>query len=115
MASNNKSYSNARWWETAEDHRFALEVLQLRLRRDILKFIGCEIRTKGEIANAFCLNVAKTEYHLSLLEKALMVEHTEGCYRAAPTGICYLVMQRQGANPLYPNTWQVDAESAEAV
>ncbi len=46
----------ARWWETAEDHRFALEVLQLRLRRKILKFISCKMRTLGEIKEEFSLS-----------------------------------------------------------
>ena len=40
---------DAKWWETADDHRFALEVLQLKLRREILKFIANNPRKKEEI------------------------------------------------------------------
>ena len=40
---------SAKWWETAEDHRFALEVLQLRARREILKLISFEARSLDEI------------------------------------------------------------------
>ncbi len=90
MSSNNPNSGNAKWWESAEEHRFALEVLQLGLRRRILKYIGSMIRTKEEIAKEFSLNADQAEYHLALLEKALVIEHDEACYRATPTGILYL-------------------------
>ncbi len=90
MGSDNQNFPNAKWWESAEDHRFALEVLQLRMRRQILKFIGSSIRTKEEIAKEFGLSAEQAEYHLALLEKALAIEHIECCYRATPTGILYL-------------------------
>ena len=38
-----------KWYETTEGHRFIGEVLQLRNRRKILKFIGQGIKTKEEI------------------------------------------------------------------
>lgn len=79
-----------KWWESAEDHRFALEVLQLGLRRKMLKFIGSSIRTREEIAKEFGLRDDQAVYHLALLEKALVIEHIESCYRATPTGILYL-------------------------
>ncbi|MFB3765988.1 MAG: hypothetical protein ACE14P_12185 [Methanotrichaceae archaeon] len=82
--------SGARWWETAEDHRFALEVLQLGIRRKMLKFIGSGIRTKEEIAREFGLRDEQAGYHLTLLEKALVVEHVKGYYKATSTGIFYL-------------------------
>ncbi len=90
MGSDNQSYNNAKWWETAEDHRFALEVLQLRVRREILKFIGSGIRTKEEIAKDFGLRDEQAEYHLALLEKGLVIEHIESGYKTTPTGILYL-------------------------
>jgi DNA-binding transcriptional ArsR family regulator len=82
--------SSAKFWETAEDHRFALEVLQLRLRRDIMKFIGRRIRTEEEIAEEFRLSQPRAEYHLALLEKALVVEHRDEGYGCTPTGLLYL-------------------------
>ena len=90
MNSDNNRYSNTKWWETAEDHRFALEVLQLSLRRKMLKFIGSRIRTKEEIAKELGLRDEQADYHLALLEKALVIEHNENCYKATPTGILYL-------------------------
>ena len=86
----------AKWWETAEDHRFALEVLQLRLRRKILKFISCKKRTLGEIEEEFDLSTFLAVYHLSMLVKALVIEETESGYRATPTGILYLEKVERG-------------------
>jgi hypothetical protein len=80
----------AKWWETAEGHRFALEVLQLPLRRRILKFAARGMKQRVEIEREFDLGAAQAEYHLSMLEKALVIEQTEGGYKATPTGILYL-------------------------
>lgn len=90
MGSDNQNSSNAKWWESAEDHRFALDVLQLGLRRKILKFIGSSIKTKEEIANEFGLKDVQAEYHLALLEKALVIDNVKGGYKATPTGKLYL-------------------------
>ena len=79
-----------KWWETAEGHRFALEVMQLGLRRQILKFISGGMKSREQIEREFHLRADQAEYHLSMLEKALVVERGEGGYRATPTGILYL-------------------------
>jgi hypothetical protein len=86
----------AKWWVTSEDHRFALDVLQLRLRRKILKFVGCKTRTLGEIEDEFNLSTFLAVYHLSMLSKALVVEETESGYIATPTGILYLEKVERG-------------------
>lgn len=81
---------DAKWWETADDHRFALEVLQLKLRREILKFIANRPRKKEEIMENFSLNEGLARYHLDLLEKALVVERKEPFYLLTSTGNLYL-------------------------
>ena len=80
----------AQWWETAEDHRFALEVLQLGLRRKMLSFIAGGMRSNEEIAKELGLGVPLAEYHLQMLEKALVIERAEGGWRATTTGLLYL-------------------------
>ncbi len=82
--------TDAKWWETAEDHKFALEVLQLRLRRNILKFIGQETRTRDEIEKEFGLGTEQAKYHLAMLEKGLVVECIDDGYRSTLTGRLYL-------------------------
>ncbi len=78
------------WWEAAEEHRFALQVLQLRLRRKILSFIADGVRSNEQIAKEQELAASPAEYHFHMLEKALVIEQTEGGWRATPTGILYL-------------------------
>ena len=80
----------AKWWESAEDHKFALEVLQLRLRRNILKFMDQEIRTRDEIEKEFGLDAEQTRYHLEMLEKGLVIEQVDDGYRSTLTGRLYL-------------------------
>jgi hypothetical protein len=80
-----------KWYEAgSEGHRFAGEVLQLRVRREIMKFIGPGIKTKEEIERAFGLNESMAELHLALLEKAVMIEKVGDGFRSTPIGIAYL-------------------------
>jgi hypothetical protein len=88
MSSEDKS--EARWWVSAEDHRFALEVLQLLLRRKMLSFIAGGIRSDEQIAKELALGLPLAEYHLQMLEKALVIERAEGGWRATTTGLLYL-------------------------
>ncbi len=78
------------WWETLEGHRFAGEVLQLQIRRKIMKFIGHEIKTEEEIERTFGLTNIVAEMHLALLEKAVMIERFGEGYRSTSIGIAYL-------------------------
>jgi predicted transcriptional regulator len=81
-----------KWYEVepAEGHRFLSEVLQLRNRREILKFIDLGIKTKEEIVKNFGLNESVAEVHLVLLEKAMVIEKVGDGYRSTPVGIAYL-------------------------
>jgi predicted transcriptional regulator len=82
--------NEARWWESAEDHRFALEVLQLTLRRKMLSLIAGGMKSGEKITKELDLGVALAEYHLQMLEKALVIERVEGGWRATTTGLLYL-------------------------
>ena len=81
-----------KWYEAepAEGHRFLGDVLQLRIRREIMKFISLGMKTKGEIERTFGLNEIVAEVHLALLEKAMMIEKVGDGYRSTPIGIAYL-------------------------
>lgn len=81
---------SVKWWETSEGHRFAGEVLQLRIRREIMKFIGSKVRTRQEIERAFGMPENLAELHLALLEKADMIEEIDGFYRSTTLGSAYI-------------------------
>ncbi len=82
-----------KWYENgSEGHRFAGEVLQLRIRREIMKFIGSGIRTREEIERTFELSESMAKLHLALLEKAEVIEKADddNVYRPTSIGIAYL-------------------------
>jgi hypothetical protein len=78
-----------KWYETSNGHRFAGEVLQLPIRRKIMKYIGSGIKSKEEIERNFGLNEAAVKLHLGLLERAVVIEKIENGYRSTPIGIAY--------------------------
>jgi predicted transcriptional regulator len=82
--------NEAKWWESAEDHRFALEVLQLRLRRKMLVLIAARLKSSDQIAKELDLGLSLAKYHLQMLEKALVIEETESGWIVSPTGQLYL-------------------------
>ena len=89
-ASNLGENVSGKWWETSEGHRFAGEVLQLRIRREILKFIGSKVRTRQDIEMTYGLKENLAELHLALLKKADMIEEIDGFYRLTTVGSAYI-------------------------
>ncbi len=99
--------TNSKWWKTADDHKFALDVLQLGLRRNILRFIGIKIRSKQDIEKNFGLSPFMAEFHLSMLEKALVVERLKSEFKITLTGILYLEKVESKCRSLKNNqTWE---------
>ena len=88
MSSDEKN--EGKGWEGAKGHRFALEVLQLRLRRKMLSLIAGGMRSNEQMEKELDLGAALAEYHLQMLEKALVIERAQGCWRITPTGSLYL-------------------------
>lgn len=89
--------NEAKWWEGAKDHRFALEVLQLPLRRKMLSLIADGMKNDDQIAKELDLGEALAKYHLQMLEKALVIELAEGGWRTTPTGQLYLKYVEAGS------------------
>jgi predicted transcriptional regulator len=48
------------------------------------------VMSNEQIAKELDLAAALAEYHLHMLEKALVIEQTEGGWRATTTGLLYL-------------------------
>lgn len=79
-----------RYIEQGALHREELVALELNIRREILDFIGFELKKMREIGVELGLNDKELGDHLSLLEKSLLVEQEEGCYRLTPRCQAYL-------------------------
>ena len=54
------------------------------------QIIAGGVRSNEQIAKELELGAALAEYHLQMLEKALVIEQTEGGWRATTTGLLYL-------------------------
>ena len=65
-------------------------VLQLRLRRDILKFIASGPKSSEQICQRFNLSPEKADYHLCMLEAALVTKRCGEILDITPTGVLYL-------------------------
>ena len=79
-----------RGWEGAEGHRFALEVLQLSLRRKMLRLVASGMKDAKQIGQALSLSPSLAEYHLFMLEKALVVESSGVGWGTTSTGLLFL-------------------------
>ncbi|MCK9440514.1 MAG: hypothetical protein M0Q13_03730 [Methanothrix sp.] len=54
------------------------------------RFIAGGMMSNDQIAKELDLGTAPAEYHLLMLEKALVIEQTEGGWRATTTGLLYM-------------------------
>ena len=79
-----------RGWEGPEGHRFALEVLQLSLRRQMLRLVAGGMNDAEQIGQALKLSPSLAEFHLFMLEKALVIERCEAGWQASLTGRLFL-------------------------
>ena len=82
--------SQDRGWQGAEGHRFALEVLQLPLRRRMLRLMASGMNAAQQLGAELNLSSPLVEYHLSMLEKALVIERHEAGWRVTSTGLLFL-------------------------
>ena len=86
-----------RGWQGPEGHRFALEVLQLALRRQMLRLVAGGMKDREQIGQALKLSPSLVDYHLFMLEKALVVERCEAGWEASRTGRLFLEKVESGA------------------
>ena len=84
------SLDSDRGWEEAEGHRFALEVLQLTLRRKMLRLVARGMKDGEQIGQALKISPALASYHLSMLEKAMVIERSGEGWRVTSTGLLFL-------------------------
>ena len=59
------------------DHSLAYRIMMNETRRDLLKFIGNEIRDINDLQKEFQFDMNQLEYHLSMLKQGLYVIMTE--------------------------------------
>jgi len=73
-----------------EDHKRAYRTMMNPTRRELLKFIGTNIRSFKEINNKFEEDEQQIKYHLSMLTQLFYVMDTKTGWKATPRGIGFL-------------------------
>ncbi|MFX0042829.1 MAG: hypothetical protein ACFE8L_07945 [Candidatus Hodarchaeota archaeon] len=73
-----------------EDHRRAYRTMMNQTRRELLRFIGTNIRTFEQIKDEFQVEEDHIIYHLSMLEQLFYIMNTESGWKATPRGIGFL-------------------------
>ncbi len=73
-----------------EDHSRAYRTMMNQTRRELLKFIGINIKSFEQIINQFKEEEDVLKYHLSMLEHLYYIMNTEPGWKATPRGIGFL-------------------------
>jgi hypothetical protein len=72
------------------DHSLAYRIMMSEIRRDLLKYIGNEIRDIEDMQKEFQLDRDQLEYHLSMLRQGLYVIASNSKWKATPRGLGFL-------------------------
>lgn len=73
------------------DHSLAYRTMMSEIRRDLLKYIGNEIRDIKELQQEFQISKDKLLYHLSMLRQGLyIIESDNNKWKATPRGLGFL-------------------------
>ncbi|MFX1478269.1 MAG: hypothetical protein ACFFCI_09060 [Promethearchaeota archaeon] len=73
-----------------EDHKRAYRTMMNQTRRELLIFIGVNIKTFEQIMNKFQEDKEQIKYHLSMLEQLHYLMETKSGWKATPRGIGFL-------------------------
>ena len=69
------------------DHSRAYRTMMNQTRRELLKYIGTDIRTDHQIEKEFQTDFEQLRYHLSMLEQLLYIMNTKKGWKSTPRGI----------------------------
>ena len=72
------------------DHSRAYRTMMNQTRRELLKYIGTDIRTDRQMEIEFQTDIEQLRYHLSMLEQLFYIMNTESGWKATPRGIGFL-------------------------
>ena len=72
------------------EHSRAYRTLMNEVRRNLLKFIGYEVRSMDELKKEFKLEVDQLLYHLSMLKQCLYIIESREGWKSTPKGLGFL-------------------------
>ena len=77
-------------------HYNSYRTMMNETRRELLKFIGCEIRNTEELIEQFKLEEDQLNYHLSMLEQCFYIINSREGWKSTPGGIKFLENAKMG-------------------
>ena len=78
------------------EHSRAYRTLMNEVRRNILRYIGCEVRSIDELKKEFKLEVDQLLYHLSMLKQCLYIIESREGWKSTPKGLGFLENAKMG-------------------
>ena len=78
------------------DHSRAYRTMMNETRRELLKFIGYDVRSLDDIKTEFTQEVDQINYHLSMLKQCLYVIESNEGWKSTPRGLGFLENARLG-------------------
>jgi len=72
------------------DHSNAMRCMSNETRRELLNFIGYDVRSIEDISKKFEMEADQVKYHLSMLEHSLYVIESQEEWKATPRGIGFM-------------------------
>lgn len=72
------------------DHKMAARTLTSPLRRQIMEFIGYDVKTMEELMKEFNLDEQQLRFHLDMLEQPSYLMDCAGSWKLTPRGIGFL-------------------------
>jgi predicted transcriptional regulator len=76
--------------EPGDVNKLELIALEADIRREILDFIGFELKKLEEIGKELGVEDKELSEHIDKLEKALLLEKDGECYKLTPRCVAYL-------------------------
>lgn len=72
------------------EHSRAYRTLMNEIRRNLLKFIGYDVRSLDELKKEFKLEDDQLSYHLSMLKQCLYIIDSSEGWKSTPKGLGFL-------------------------
>ena len=79
-----------------QSHYRAFRTMMSEIRRELLKYIGSEIRSIDEIKEQFKLEIDQLNYHLSMLEQCYYIINSREGWKSTPLGLAFLDNAKMG-------------------
>lgn len=88
--------NNTKDLDPKQSHYRAYRTMMNEIRRELLQYIGCEIRNMDDIKEQFINNLYQLNYHLSMLEQCYFIINSPEGWKSTPLGLAFLDNAKMG-------------------